>query len=713
MKKIILKTLSLIIILCIINGYPQGRTIGIFVDGGYSPGKTDTEMDKLLDKRIKDAMDVMKEKGEDAEMSKVEHKADLIKKLESLHCVCGDEIVLYMVGHGENPAGNRANSAFHFTKDETEITPEELRKALQKAADECCCKINVVIFSCFSGNFLNELFNDPHVASVFVSSTKTEVTYTDAYRKGGRFVDGGDWIGGFNEDWKASKKKKIVDVLIESSESAKEKMPDKFSPLEHPEGWVRGEFEIYGHVEQRWYDEGKPPKIKKLKIHFYEPDFLRCTNREVDVKDINVSDSVKECVWVRFKVRTGKPTEPIVGITDVNITKAPEEEILAHVVGINRDKKTVKVHVISPKWLHCKTINVKVEKAGSIDRNLRTCNWTRIKIKVIDPDKLDGGFSTSDEVTARDQTFNCHIHIEKLDRTNNTMDIHILQPVWLKCQRHRNVPIPEGERNRLRNLDKCSNINADITFHPDGTVGIRDINTLTNAEGSGRFSRDAAVQKINQLYVDSSGIFFPELNVTNVGEESISFPVYVAVAKPEEIGLLQQWWQTGQGNPQCIYYEMKTVENLSPAETRTVEFTPWQLSANMEKYWIGYRTILNGDENPASDTTSKFLIFTQQQQNTPPQLLNPVVQPQAGTTQTNFIFQVVYKDAEGDEPVIYDVVIDNQAFPINPGQGNITDGRMYYLQTNLSSGMHTFYFRFDDGQGNTVSTNVINGPMVQ
>src|SRR4030066_1539844 len=117
MQRFILKILSLILIIFIITGYPQGRTIGIFVDGGYSPGKTDTEMDKMMDKRVKDAMDAMKEKEKDSETSKIEHKDDLIKMLEGLHCVCGDEIVLYMAGHGEDPTAVRSNAAFHFTKD--------------------------------------------------------------------------------------------------------------------------------------------------------------------------------------------------------------------------------------------------------------------------------------------------------------------------------------------------------------------------------------------------------------------------------------------------------------------------------------------------------------------------------------------------------------------------------------------------------------------
>jgi hypothetical protein len=706
----------LVLLFIAVSVFPQGRTIGIFVDGGYSPGKKDTEMDKLLDKRIQDAMDAMKSKDPESETSKIEHKEDLKKKLENLHCKCGDEVVLYMIGHGEGSGGNK-NHSFKFAKGGAEVTPDELKKWLDAASDECCCKIHVVIFACYSGAFINPasgdkngIFNAEHVVSVFTSSLPTEPSYSDAYRKGGEFIDGGDWSKGFNEDWKESKAESLIDILIESSESAKSKMPDKFTPKQHPKGWVRGEFEIYGHVEGRTR-KGKPSKTTKLKIHFYSPDFLRSTTREINVDSLDVPDSINVCRWVRMKIRTGKPSEPIIGISDVTVTEPPTEKILAHVLGVSRDG--VKAHVISPKWLYCNNIFIKTEKRNQIDPKLQSCNWIEINVKVLDPNNKDKGFTTSDFLTAKDQTFNCTIHVKRLVKSQNKMDIHILDPPWLNCQRHENVEIPAGERDKMENFDKCSNLNVDITFKTDKTIEIKNISLVTNAKGAKRFSLDAAVQKINQLNIDTSGIFYPEFNVTNVGEETISFPVYVAVAKPEELGLLQQWWQTGQGTPQCLYYEMKSVENLSPAETRTVEFTPWQLSANIEKYWVGYRTVLDGDENPASDTTSKFLTFIPQKQNTPPRLINPIVQPPAGTPQTSFVFQVVYKDAEGDEPVMSEVIIDDQSFLLNAGQGNITEGRLYYLQKSLPPGMHSFYFRFDDGQGNEVSTNMINGPMVQ
>ncbi|OGU75824.1 MAG: hypothetical protein A2V93_02505 [Ignavibacteria bacterium RBG_16_34_14] len=714
MRRFILKILALIFILYINAVYPQGRTIGIFVDGGYSPGKKDTEMDKMLDKRIKDAMEIMKEKDKDSDTSKIEHKDDLIKKLESLHCGCGDEIVLYMVGHGEG-TGGKSSYAFHFTKDDgSRITPDELRKALGKAADTCCCKISVVIFSCHSGSFLNTLFEDSHVVSVFVSSSETELSYSDAYRKDGAFIDGGDWVKSFNEDWKKSKAKNMVDGLVESAESAKEKMPDKFGPIEHPQGWVRGEFEIFGHVEKR-EKTGTPPKISKLWIHFYNPDFLRCTTREVKVDGINVPDSIDECSWVRFTVKTGKPKEPIIGISDVTATEPPVEKILAHILEVYKDG--IKVHVVSPKWLYCNNIIIKVEKPGKIDPDLEPCNWTEINIKVIDPPdkdkKGDGKFSTTDTIKAKDQTFNCRIHVDRLMKSQNKMDIHILDPPWLNCKRYMDVLIPEDEREKMNSFDKCSTLVMDITFHPNGTIGIKNISLVTNAEGAKRFSLDAAIHGIQQLNIDTSNVFYPKVSLTNAGEETISFPVFVAVAKINELNLIQQWWQTGEGTPQCLWYDVVEVIDLPAAETRTIDFTPWQVSGDEDKYWVGFRTVLEGDENPASDTTSSILIVRSSVQNSHPQLINPFIQPLEGTIQTPFAFRVVYIDADGDEPVIHNAVIDGEEHQLYPGYGPVEQGREYYLQTNLSPGAHSFYFYFDDGFGHSVQSDVLNGPIVR
>jgi len=723
MRKILLIIPLLISILFVASLYPQGRTIGIFVDGSYDTSPKDTDMDKLLDKRIQDAMDAMKSKDSTSEMTKVEHKVDLEKKLKNLHCKCGDEVVLYMIGHGEG-TGGKSSYAFHFSKDKgSRVTPDELRKWLDAASDECCCKIHVVIFSCHSGSFHSTsdfdkdgLFNAEHLVSLFTSSTKDEKSYSDTRTEGGKLIDGGDWAKGFGEDWKASKKKNMVDVLIESAESAKEKMPDKFNDTQHPQGWVRGEFEIYGHVEERRRAKNWG-KITELKVHFYEPDFLKCTTKWIKVDGINVDTTINACSWIRDSIRTGKPSKPIIGITDVIKTEAPTEKTSSQIEKVDRTNKTLLVHVVSPGWLYGKHIKIKVEEPGQIDPGLRECNWTDLNIKVIDPPENqngeDGKYSTTDFVTAKDKTLNCSVHIERINGESNLIDVNILDPSWLKCRQYNNVLVPQGEIDKLENIEGYSIIKADVTFHKSNSISISNIKIPINKESLNRFLLDAAVKNVQQLNVDTSGIFYPEVSVTNVGDETISFPVIVAIANPEELGLIQQWWQTGQGTPQCLWYETVEVENLPPAETRTISFSAFQLPQSGENYWVGFRTSLEGDENPASDTASSFIIPLHQP-NTPPLLQNPFVQPPAGTVQTQFVFQVIYIDQDGDEPVQHQVIIDNNLpFDLVAGQGTVETGKQFYIQTHLPAGFHNFFFRFDDGQGNQVTTDVFPGPDVR
>lgn len=282
------RAFTILILLFVLFGAALAQTsTAIFVDGGYSPGSKDTDMDKMLDKRIKDAMEIAKKNG--ADTSKIQHRADLEAALRGLHCKCGDELTLYMVGHGSEDLWG--SHAFEFVKDGNEVSPSDLRKWLRAAADECCCKIHVVIFSCHSGAFRDELLRDTHVVSVYTSCTDKELSYSDAYMEDTTFHDGGDWLKGFNEDWEASKDTTQAGRLQDASETADDKMPNKFAPLEHPTGWRKGEIPVVAHVVSRSLDD-KTKKIVKLKLHFIKPEFLRCTTREINVKDANVPDSV-------------------------------------------------------------------------------------------------------------------------------------------------------------------------------------------------------------------------------------------------------------------------------------------------------------------------------------------------------------------------------------------------------------------------------------
>ncbi|HVS04478.1 MAG TPA: C13 family peptidase, partial [Thermoanaerobaculia bacterium] len=172
---------------------------GIFVDGSYSDTRDDTEMDRLIDRRLAEADRIMGGRHPGSERTTVDEKAELRDALARIQCRCGDTITVVLMGHG-------TEDRFVFSKApraERRLEASDLAAWLEGAAKECCCKIRVVIFSCHSGSFLDELLAQPHVDSVWASSAADERSYSEAaYELDGTFRDGGDWMQGFLEDWR-------------------------------------------------------------------------------------------------------------------------------------------------------------------------------------------------------------------------------------------------------------------------------------------------------------------------------------------------------------------------------------------------------------------------------------------------------------------------------------------------------------------------------
>ena len=86
-------------------------------------------------------------------------------------------------------------------------------------------------------------------------------------------------------------------------------------------------------------------------------------------------------------------------------------------------------------------------------------------------------------------------------------------------------------------------------------------------------------------------------------------------------------------------------------------------------------------------------------QNNAPTLSNGFVDPQYGTPNTIFTFQVTYTDADNDPPVIKSLYIDNVLYVMNYTSGSYYQGAIYQYTTPLALGNHTYYFYFTDGNG--------------
>ncbi|MCB0217922.1 MAG: N-acetylmuramoyl-L-alanine amidase [Chloroflexi bacterium] len=84
----------------------------------------------------------------------------------------------------------------------------------------------------------------------------------------------------------------------------------------------------------------------------------------------------------------------------------------------------------------------------------------------------------------------------------------------------------------------------------------------------------------------------------------------------------------------------------------------------------------------------------------PPRLYDGAASPRSGDRSTVFSFRVSYADADGDPPVGQDLLVDEQAYPMQGPSGPTLDYRMgvdFSYRMALPAGEHRIAFRFDDG----------------
>ncbi len=97
--------------------------------------------------------------------------------------------------------------------------------------------------------------------------------------------------------------------------------------------------------------------------------------------------------------------------------------------------------------------------------------------------------------------------------------------------------------------------------------------------------------------------------------------------------------------------------------------------------------------------------------NSPPELLNPSLQPRKGDLDTEFSFSITYKDPDGDEPEFIYVWIDGNTYEMYPVSGDAKNGAIYRYEAVLPEGEHRYWFSASDGN-QTHTTSKKSGPEV-
>ncbi|MBK8493305.1 MAG: hypothetical protein IPL49_21090 [Saprospirales bacterium] len=438
--------------------FSQGTRHGIFVDGSYSPGSATSHIDSIFDDRLDRIEREMARIDPGSQRQRVDTRQGLLDALAGIECRCGDEINIVMAGHGDT-------ETFSFTKEGRRISARELKEALGRAAVECCCKINVVIFACHSGSFVDRLLEEAHVQSVYTSSAGNEVTHSNIFvRDPARVVDEGDWLKSFMEGLAESRPGTgMADAIERAAREAAEDVPVDYREGETPQSWRRGEQRFLAHVER---NEGRS-RTRQVEVQFYDPPSMRGKIMKLNLGEHAPANRLRACQWISGTALFSSPDEDLELRSDIALEDNPPRiPIRAHVH--DRDE----VHVLNPAWQYCHTVDL--EEDLPRDPPFVRCTWLEAQADILDPDE------SIRLVNPRqvNQTVRVRAHVEGktghsirislrslLDREVNGQMVNY--PHWLQrfgYPRGFEVELPPDQRRILENLQPCDNIWFDLTL---------------------------------------------------------------------------------------------------------------------------------------------------------------------------------------------------------------------------------------------------------
>lgn len=457
--------------LLILATQADATNYGIFVDGSYSPGDSDSAQDRLIDRRLAKADQIMSMRDPDSQRHLITTKEALKQALETIQCNRDDTITIFLMGHGKN-------DLFKFTKERRStrknLSADELANWLESAAHECDCEIYVVLFSCHSGSFLDNLFEKEHIDSVYCSSTGKEKSYSDgSFLEDDTLVDGGDWMESFLDDWAEAPRNTNHGVsLQEAYQSAEEHMPEAFFGEQTPVGWRRGSYRALAHVEKI------NRKKRKLSIQYYEPNFMRSKTKWINTRNVDFPEDIEECNWISFTGNFTTPDEAPTAGTEIILANPPRVRITSHVydTGHDREGRYLMVRPIKPLWLFSKKLKLRFDEISQLPEGLSPCNWIEQEVTVTDPGKEIHTTETINRITPR---FRSKVNYEggTINHIKGIFTAHVLQPPWLKCKEFP-IQLPLTEREELRYLERDRNYLVDLELDPDGMVrgqGLRRI----------------------------------------------------------------------------------------------------------------------------------------------------------------------------------------------------------------------------------------------
>ena len=130
-----------------------------------------------------------------------------------------------------------------------------------------------------------------------------------------------------------------------------------------------------------------------------------------------------------------------------------------------------------------------------------------------------------------------------------------------------------------------------------------------------------------------------------------------------------------------------------------------------------YFMAMDGDGDCVSLPSAGFLRgpYVMAGMNSAPKLIDQRVEPTIGGMSDRYGFLVHYNDVDFDAPVVALIYIDNVPHGMKRVRGNAANGLYSYAHGDFLSNMHTYYYYFEDGHGNSVrlpAVGAFHGPVV-
>ena len=588
----------------------SAKNIGLFVDGAYHRGNTRTQLDTLVSNRIDQVKMVFDGRNGTNCSQRIEGEAEFKTALCNLQCGSNDTVSIMMMGHG-------TPDAFYFMKESTpsarKFTIREFQDALAKATIDCRCKIYVTLFSCHSGSVMNNLFKDEHVHAVYTSCSPRQKSTAFVFVLDGVVHDDGDWLKNFGEDYQAFVGTDEGDAQQFASVTAEEKLPTGGTKTQNPLGWRKGtDLLTRAHVE-------KVLSHNRLQLHFYDPEFIRCTDRVVPIKNgVQVPAGLKACDWILTQsdfpgYNERNRSDAITIVSNVMTTAPPEVVMLAHVVNTDAvAQKLVQVEVVEPHWLFGIKIWIKVE-GGTIDGSLQPCSWINPLVSVTNPGS--GLYTTTNNLAPENIAFDVTAHVDGNINTNTgQLRVTFQTPSFLGVSGKKTIEVPPAERAKLANLHRCDTVVFEIQTglldqNPIPVTKLKKATQLSQQEHLYVF--DAALGPVTRPGTpfpdedlepprENRGLIHPEIEVYNAGEQALSTGQIECIIF--------------QGGPP-VHADVQPVPPLQPGESTAVVFNVW---APRQPGLYGFDFhLLDPDDNPRNDA----LIYLAQIDPMPP-LLN-------------------------------------------------------------------------------------------